>query len=138
EEAEVVAFERGQTRAAQAFVRRVPGGHAAQAQAAVTGDIRGLRCHHCHDAADRVTAVQRGRGPVQHLDALDESGVDEVAGRITEAADRELPPQRHSVYQQHHPVAADPAYVEALCAEANACGFVVYAGFVAKRIGETR
>ncbi len=112
-----------------------PGTHELAALAPLPGPQRRVDRTHGDDSTNRRAAVKRRCRTVQHLDLVHETGADEVARRVGEAADIELVAYRNPVDQNGHPVAADAAYVDALGAESGTRRFVVDPRGVAEYVG---
>ncbi len=134
EEPQGFAGECGHGLTVQTVVRAAPGAEHIAARSDAANDVCGIRCANGNDAADRRAAVQGRSRAVQDLDALDQAGVDEVAGRIRKAARVELVGQRHAVHEDRDTIAADAADVDALGAEARAGCLVVDTRHIAKDV----
>ena len=97
-------------------------------------DVGGIGRPHGDDAADCRTSVERRCGTVQHLDALDQTRVDEIARRIGETANVELVRERHAVDQYRDAIAADPSDADAFGSEAGTRGLCIDAGHVTEHV----
>ena len=91
----------------------------------------------CSDnTTDGRAAIERRGRTVQDLKLLNETGIDEISGRIRKVANIKLVAQRYAIDQHRDPIPSDSPDADAFSTKSGTGRFSVNARRVAKNVGD--